>query len=119
MRRLTVMCFLAAGCLHRQGYDEDSDRNIAIIERNVTLPAGAEHLQHYRRYYGWVPDRPGKVRAIYVWGGRPDQLWLDHHDLPIVLHGGCGVIEFEFDMATRRATTVSCNGGPSGFGHPE
>lgn len=121
------------------------------IERKVRLPAKAEPLHAYGRYYAF--DGKGKVHARYLlplepmtpdplpadwsceesvmigdeltWrkapcGPDPDmshylkagqRRWFaDPKAIPMIFDGGCMVVHVTFDLKTRKAEHVFCNG---------
>ena len=97
---------LLAACVHNSRTDEHLAKS---IEATVTLPAGASTLTSYRRYYAWVDGKSDTVEAVYDRSGPPSRLWLSHDDLPIILDGGCGVIHFTYDLASRTVHDLRCN----------
>ncbi len=108
MRIWVLGAVLLAGCAHDLGTTED--QLMRTIEQSVTLPEGAAPLSRYTRHYAWSSGDPQVVDAVYTLDGKSDRLWLAADDLPIVLHGGCSVITFKFEVATKAAHDVRCNG---------
>ncbi len=84
------------------------------IERDVRLPAGADALYSYSRFYAWQEREDGVRKVVAVYqnltpaprGGR----WVTEDELPLISDGGCGVISLSYDVATQRIEHVSCNG---------
>jgi hypothetical protein len=109
MVRLTnfAAALLLSGCVQDLSAE---DRVMRTIEATVVLPSGSAPLARYRRHYAWAKDKPGFVDAVYERGGRPKRLWLSWGEMPIVMHGGCGVITFTFDAKRRSFESVTCNG---------
>ena len=89
------------------------------IEHAVRLPDGAAALSSYARYY---MHRDGKVSALYripdfPGPRRDDELkadnrrWVkDYNDFPIVLDGGCNIVDITFDETANRFERIECNG---------
>lgn len=109
MRSLLFGFLLLSGCMHAEGFVDPEEDRMIKIEQNVTLPSRADLMRKYRRYYAWSLDDPAIVDAVYVRGGKPGRFWLTDQNLPIVLHGGCHVVTFEYDTRLNRATNVACN----------
>src|SRR5687767_363234 len=98
MRLFLLVTLLLVGCMHgRDDWDEDEQR-MRMIERSISLPPSAAPMIRYRRYYAWSSEGTGFVDAVYVLEGESGRFWVAHHDLPIVLHGGCTVIRIRFDV---------------------
>jgi len=79
----------------------------------LTIPL---RLQDYARYYAGVFDGGGRrmVRGVYI-RFEPERYPRGTHivpenALPMILDGGCGVIEVRFDVAAGRALWAACNG---------
>lgn len=108
MCRLTplLIALALAGCVHELA---PQDRTMRKIEAAVELPREAYSLTAYRRYYAASRDDPDLIVAVYEHGGRPTRMWLEWHDLPIVLDGGCSVIQLTFRRSTSRIETLRCN----------
>ena len=81
------------------------------IEALVKLPNGAAPLQEYSRYYTY--GRDDEVIGIYA--GRylaknAERKWVrDSRSLPVIMDGGCGVVNISFDIRSKKAEAW-CNG---------
>lgn len=80
------------------------------IEAKVTLPPGSNPLAAYSRFYAWVDGTHAKVHAIYVSDTSPGRKWTTTDSLPVVLDGGCSIIELNYGVASDRVEWVVCNG---------
>ncbi|MEI9850999.1 MAG: hypothetical protein WDN24_09280 [Sphingomonas sp.] len=80
------------------------------IEAAVKMPAGAQPIAGYARYYAWADKARTKVTAVYLHGGHPGRKWIGFDDLPLVLDGGCGVVSLVFDAASGTIDEIYCNG---------
>jgi hypothetical protein len=82
------------------------------IEALVRLPEGARPLAAYGRYYAWQSRQDGvrKVVAVYVSEENPRRHWVAENGLPLVMDGGCGIVNLSFDVAADRIEGVGCNG---------
>lgn len=97
---------LLGGCVHSMTSDE---RLMQDIERRVSLPDKASPVKNYRRYYALEKDDADTVNAVYVLGGRPDQIWLRWDEVPIVLDGGCSVVNFKYNIQEQVISEMLCN----------
>ncbi|WP_426186420.1 hypothetical protein [Rhizorhabdus sp. FW153] len=80
------------------------------IEQRVTLPPDASPISNYKRYYSWkAKERRKTVRALYVVEGAGGRIWVSDKDIPFVVHGGCAVVWFTFDVKEDHAWAVQCN----------
>jgi len=73
-------------------------------------------LEDFARYYAGVFDSRGRkmVRGVFV-GFDAEHYPRGSHivpenDLPMILDGGCGIIEVQFDVEAGRAPWAACNG---------
>jgi len=92
---------------------EDHALIMAQIEQQVQLPANAHKLNKYARYYAADGTR---VIATYIISGSDERLvgkrrWMaDKRDLPMVMDGGCMVVNVVYDLAKKKVEQSSCNG---------
>jgi hypothetical protein len=81
------------------------------IETTIKLPAGAEPLREYSRYYAY--GQKGEVLGIYAgkYLDRSDgREWVkDPKHLPMIMDGGCGVVNVRFDIRSKKIEAY-CNG---------
>lgn len=84
------------------------------IERAVVMPERARPIDAYDRNYaltgvGTVVGRYQLASARRPPAGR--RRWFDDPaDIPMIFYGGCSQVNVEYNLATRRVVTVSCNG---------
>ena len=97
---------LVGGCTHTLSRE---DALMRTMESQITLPDGAAPLRRYRRYYAWANNEYHTVVAIYVLGGKSGRLWLSENDMPIVLDGGCTVVNFTYYPESKRISSPECN----------
>ncbi|MEL6877547.1 MAG: hypothetical protein AAGL68_05545 [Pseudomonadota bacterium] len=93
--------------------EESRTRIMDEIERQVQLPPDADEFQQYAQYYAYDGDR---VIATYITSGGNDplkgkRLWLaDRRDLPVLMDGGCAVVNVIYDPLAQRVEHIFCNG---------
>jgi hypothetical protein len=94
------------------GSEAEQQAIMARIERDVRLPEGAGPLASYGRYYAWQDREDGvrKVLAIYVRGQEPGRHWVTETQLPLIMDGGCSIVELTWNVAEARIETIGCNG---------
>lgn len=91
---------------------------MAQIESQVELPAGAYDLNDYLRYYAFDD---GHVVAVFTTFDHrsdsdqnvrtSDRNWVGDRDkLPLILDGGCSVVNIVYDPKDRSFDQVFCNG---------
>ena len=97
---------LTGACAHHLSAD---DKVAANIERLASLPKGALPIVRYSRHYAWSSRRKGVVEAVYDSEGKPGRIWLPWDEMPIILDGGCSVVTFSFDSATKSFERMRCN----------
>lgn len=109
------------------------------VERAVQLPAGAEPLHNYARYYAF--NKGGDIIGVYLLlidqsseacteddgkgGTRPtecftvnwgnikagERLWVERESkLPMIFDGGCSVIRVTYVPWRNHVTEITCNG---------
>ena len=117
-RSLTIAAAMAAltSCMS-QAVPSQADRETALadeIESKVVMPEGAAPLQEYARVYAKRPD--GRIAGSYVLNPEPGgnkpgtRNWVSLQELPILLDGGCAIVNIVFDLETRTVEEASCNG---------
>jgi hypothetical protein len=109
--------FALFGC--GPGEDQETAAVMNGIERQVQLPAGAQPVDSYARYYAM--DYTGRVIAEYTthvdWSNRQADLPIGHrrwlHDygmLPGISGGGCRVVNIVYLPKEHRVASAVCNG---------
>lgn len=112
-----LLALLLLGCTQAQpaapapSPAQEQARIMDRIEALVRLPPGARPLAEYSRHYAWQSRRDGvrKVVAVYVSEGNPGRRWVAENQLPLVMDGGCSIVNLSFDVAADRIEGVSCN----------
>ena len=84
-----------------------SEEIIDRIEATVRMPAGANSLARYRRYYHRDEQA---VIGTYVLSSNPGREWRTKDKTILVLDGGCGVVNVVFSIKENRVTYADCNG---------
>jgi hypothetical protein len=128
MRALFAATLMLAACSSESPTAVESDTSKSVsplttkegrarimdeIERQVQLPPEAGELQQYARYYAFDGE---SVIGTYMSSGENDplrgkRLWLaDRRDLPILMDGGCAVVNVVYDPPTQRVENTFCNG---------
>jgi hypothetical protein len=89
-----------------------SGKLISKIESTIQLPAGADAVSTYTRYYVGITGSDGRrvVRAVFAGSGARVVALNDESKLPRILDGGCGVIDLEYDVETHRLVFATCHG---------
>jgi hypothetical protein len=117
MRRLTVtpITLLLVAC---SSAEERQQRQVVQqIEQRVQLPANAEKLEKYARYYAMDGSR---IVGTYITLVDPQNetydlpvgqhRWIeDHRNLPVISDGGCMVVHVRYDPATQKVEQAFCN----------
>lgn len=75
------------------------------------MPEGAK-LSDYSRYYsGQFSHGRRQLVGVFVKGGmKPGYYIVAPEKSPKIFDGGCSVINFTFDMKTRKTISIFCNG---------
>jgi hypothetical protein len=113
---LTYVALALVGCS-----DTLSTQNEAVIEQieqSVKLPEGAGKLEDYARYYAAQGDNIVGVYTDLVDHRDGDhdlptgkRRWLtDSRDLPVIMDGGCSVVEVTYNSATKKVEEIFCHG---------
>ena len=108
------LCILSSLLLMTACSSADEQRQTMLmneVETLVRLPNGAEPLNEYSRYYTYGHE--GEVVAVYAGrylATKPERKWVtDSRKLPVIMDGGCGVVNVRFDIRSKKAVTW-CNG---------
>ena len=102
---------ILAGCAQSQPVDP-ADPRVAImnaIDLGVALPAGAHPLADYDRHYAWTDASHRQVKAVFIPGDVRGRSWPPIEKLPAARGQGCDAITIVYDVADRRAASVTCN----------
>jgi len=87
-----------------------SQREIQVLEQEISMPAGARPLSSYNRYYSAVlRDGRRVIHGIYFGNGGKTTV-AESGDLPVVMDGGCGVVNVIYDVESHKFIDVFCNG---------
>jgi hypothetical protein len=127
MRTILVTLVLLSGCNSQPERDADektaNSRSVPQllmdqIEEEVQLPPEAYPLAEYARYYAF---ENGRVYATYTTHVDPangdanlrtgERRWLtDRRKLPVLLDGGCSVVNVVYDSQEASVEQAFCNG---------
>jgi hypothetical protein len=115
---LLMLGVSGCGALAERPGSRAEDRLISTAIEKLVVAAHPEiEMKHYDRFY-WR-DLGGNVIGTYVlandglvqspeeWG---KSYWVSPHDRPIIMDGGCTVVNVRYDLANERLVSVSCNG---------
>ena len=81
------------------------------LERVLVLPKGAYSLFEYTRYYAAVlHDGRSMVRGEFVGGPSKVVVVKGESSLPLIMDGGCSVVNVLYDVMAHKVVQVSCNG---------
>jgi hypothetical protein len=111
MRTLPILVALLLNAACSSASEKQQAALMNEAETLVKLPEGAGPLQEYSRYYTY--GRDGEVIGIYA--GRylaknAERKWVsDARRLPVIMDGGCGVVNIRFDVKSKKAVAW-CNG---------
>lgn len=84
---------------------------MADLERALILPKGAYPLSKYTRHYAAV-NRGGRTMVRGVLVGGPSKVVIEtvKSDLPVIMDGGCDVVNVLYDTKMHKIVNVFCNG---------
>ena len=86
------------------------------IEAQVSEQRPDLDLSRYARFYA---RETGEISAVYVLGGANHQgrvlgpgtiTWAPIDELPVIMDGGCSVINVRYNEETKSEVSVFCNG---------
>jgi len=78
------------------------------LEARAVMPEGTKPIDAYTRYY--VPGYDHERRVVYglLKEGGDKRIHLSNG--PIIMDGGCSVVELIFDVTAGQVTSIKCNG---------
>ena len=94
-------------------------QSIAKLERAVRVPSGpgqpAKPLAYYDRYYaGTIESGHRMIHGEYILLGKTQAKNSVHivglNDLPLIMDGGCGIVNVLYDADVGRIAAAYCNG---------
>lgn len=101
----------------QQRIENNQQDNIAAlvqdVERDLRLPAGANKLTSYDRYYAKEENSKGRfIVGIlqYKSAGTGEIRIAKPGALPIIFDGGCGVVRIRYSIDHKKLEMVECNG---------
>jgi hypothetical protein len=84
---------------------------VAELEHGLSLPQGAYPLAKYTRYYtGLIRNGRHVVRGIFVGGAPKVVIVKSELALPVVMDGGCHIINVDYEVESHKVLQVFCNG---------
>jgi hypothetical protein len=113
MKRAALLAALSLPMLSAGAVDGDARLDIILkIEATVRLPAAAGPVGTYDRTYQF--PRIGRVHATYVLSRTPGSPHIHIRPANAVVatpeDGGCGVVQFDYDVTSQRFSDMACNG---------
>jgi hypothetical protein len=111
------MMFLVASPALAHGEWRPTKAQIALVESRIVMPSGAfGPLVSYARYYAGE-RRSGRrvivgelVRLTKAPVSPPVLKVVGPADLPGIADGGCGVIQFTYDVSRKALSPLECGG---------
>ena len=113
---LTMVCAVAALSSACQREPNDVLDLPMMIEAQVSEQRPDLDLSRYVRFYA---RETGDISAVYVLGGATHQgrvrgpgtvAWVPIDELPVIMDGGCSVINVRYNEETKSEVSVFCNG---------
>ncbi|MEN2710531.1 hypothetical protein ACQKOH_17815 [Sphingomonas sp. NPDC092331] len=109
---LLIWAILLVGACSDSGnyVDHEKDKVNNDFEHRINMPHGAKDISQYDRYYyifgdiivgEFIRNPNGKGRSIFL---------NNEAELPHIMDGGCGVINFRANLRKVESATISCNG---------
>ena len=85
---------------------------VVAVEAHITLPAGSRPIGAYGRYYyGWFKHGHRMLVGVFVLDATPAGVHIvTSAQAPMVLDGGCSVVNLTYDPARKKVTSLFCNG---------
>ncbi len=87
-------------------------QQIESIESSLTMPFRGRPLSDYERFYA-VDDSSGKPVLVGVFVASHDKAGIkivEHNKLPLILDGGCSIINVRYALDEKRMISIQCNG---------
>lgn len=121
MKKLTLPCTIVlnfAACFSAPAHQASrvntwnpTTEQVKEIEGKIAMPGGAA-LSDYSRYYSGQFDHDRRqLVGVFVKGDmKPGVYIVAPEKSPKIFDGGCSVINFKFDMKTRKTISIFCNG---------
>lgn len=79
------------------------------LETNLRLPAGSAPLNSYKRFYFLAEN--GTLMGVFVLNPPEAGIFpILRSSTPMILDGGCDVINVELDRSRNHAERIFCNG---------
>jgi hypothetical protein len=118
MRRTKLLTWILAGLALltissgplKAAVPQPSEGEIQALEREISMPAGARPVSAYDRYYAAaIQDGRRVIHGIYFGNGGKTTIEASGN-LPVVMDGGCGVVNVDYDVESHKFIRVFCNG---------
>ena len=81
---------------------------IEQLEARVVMPADAKPIDNFTRYY--VPGYDHGRRVVYGFLKEGGDKRIHLSNGPVIVDGGCSVVNLVFDVAEGQVTSIKCNG---------
>ena len=81
---------------------------VGQLEARAVMPGGAKPIDAFSRYY--VPGYDHGRRVVYGRLKEGGDKRIHFSNGPIIMDGGCSVVELVFDVTTSQMTSIKCQG---------
>ncbi|RZZ88322.1 hypothetical protein [Pseudoxanthomonas winnipegensis] len=108
---MLLAALLMSACTGPGAQHLDDAQLVKTLEQQVRLPKDASPLSDYTRYYTLTAD--GMLVGVYVKdfdGGDRQAHLVSKREMPLILDGGCSVINVRYDPDANKVLRVFCNG---------
>jgi hypothetical protein len=78
------------------------------LEARIVMPQGAKPISAFTRYY--EPGFDHGRRTVFGLLTEKGDKQIHMGQVPIVMDGGCSVVDLTFDVATNQVTSIKCYG---------
>ncbi|WP_153242672.1 hypothetical protein [Frateuria defendens] len=86
-------------------------KQVEEIEAKIAMPPGTTLADYSRYYSGQFDHGQRQLMGVFIKGdAKPGAYIVTPEKSPKIFDGGCSVINFTFDMATRKTISIFCNG---------
>jgi hypothetical protein len=81
---------------------------VGQLETRAVMPPGAKPIDAFTRYY--VPGYDHGRRVVYGLLKEGGDKHIHFSNGPIIMDGGCSVVELVFDVTADQMTSIKCHG---------
>lgn len=114
MKALAAIIALAAGTgvVHAEAVQDVpwtlDPATVSRVEAKIVMPGTAKSLKEFTRYYEPGFDRGHRTVFGLLKEGGDKQVHIGHG--PIIMDGGCSVIELTYDVGSDTIISIACHG---------